>query len=141
MKDLVAGTIIVIVLFGLLARIVVERDYKIKERQVEDIVYTYTQVASKNGMLSASMYEEMTKKLGALAVFNINVSAEKFVTDSDNPLEIEGTKVILDKDLRNEGFDILTITAIAKSNHMLNAFYNTKRVVYRLNGHASAPVF
>ncbi|HCC07421.1 MAG TPA: hypothetical protein DEP72_04595 [Clostridiales bacterium] len=141
MKDLVAGTIILIVLFGLLARIVVERDYKIKERQVEDIVYTYTQVASKKGMLTTSMYEEMSKKLGALGVFNINIKAEKFFKDSDTPLEIEGEKSIVDANLRDEGFDILTITVIAKSNHMLNTFYNTNRVIYKLNGRASAPVF
>ncbi|HAN09727.1 MAG TPA: hypothetical protein DCP90_03840 [Clostridiales bacterium] len=141
MKDLVAGTIILIVLFGLLSRIVVERDYKIKEIQVEDIVYTYTQVASKKGMLTTSMYKEMSKKLGVMGAFYINIKAEKFFKDSEIPLEIEGEKTIVGVDLRNEGFDILTITAIAKSNHVLNVFYNTNRVIYKLNGRASAPVF
>ncbi len=141
MKDIIAGTVISLVMFMLLARIIVERDFKLRQRQTEDIVYTYTQIASKKGSLSESMYEEMNSKLSMLDNFNINLKAEKFVNGSDSPLVIEGEKSIKDLNLRDEGFDILTISVEAKDRHMVNYFYNTKKVVYKLNGRASAPIF
>ncbi len=101
---------------------VLDRDFKIRQQAVENIVYQYTQVAAKKGTLYNSVYNEMEGKLSKFGVFDINVSAEKFTGTSDIPEIITNTEVI-DKDIRTEGYDIINIYVESQNEHPLGRLY------------------
>lgn len=101
---------------------VLDRDFRIRQQTVENIVYQYTQVAAKKGAFYNSVYEEMENKLSKFGVFDISVTAEKFTGTSDTPKLIEGDEVI-GKDLRSEGYDIINIYAESYNEHPLGRLY------------------
>lgn len=101
---------------------VLDRDFRIRQQTVENIVYQYTQVAAKKGAFYNSVYEEMENKLSRFGVFDISVTAEKFTDTSDTPKLIEGDEVI-GKDLRSEGYDIINICAESYNEHPLGRLY------------------
>lgn len=101
---------------------VLDRDFKIRQQTVENIVYQYTQVAAKKGVLYNSVYSEMEDKLSRFGMFDVSVSAEKFTGTSDTPELLEGNEVI-GKDLRSEGYDIINIYAESYNEHPLGRLY------------------
>ncbi|MDD4504729.1 MAG: hypothetical protein PHS15_07880 [Clostridiaceae bacterium] len=101
---------------------VLDRDFKIRQQTVENIVYQYTQVAAKKGALYDSVYNEMEERLSRFGAFDISVTAEKFTGTSDPPKLIEGDEVI-GKDLRSEGYDIINIYAESYNEHPLGRLY------------------
>ena len=101
---------------------VLDRDFRIKQQAVENIVYQYTQIAAKKGTLYASVYNEMEKRLSRFGTFDIIVTAERFTGDSNTPEIIEGADII-GKDLRSEGFDIINIYAESINRHPLGRLY------------------
>ena len=101
---------------------VLDRDFKIRQQTVENIVYQYTQVAAKKGALYNSVYNEMEDRLSRFGVFEISVTAEKFTGISDTPEVIADAEVI-GKDLRNEGYDIINIYVESQNEHPLGRLY------------------
>lgn len=101
---------------------VLDRDFRIRQQAVENIVYQYTQVAAKKGTLYASVYNEMENRLSRFGAFNIMVTAERFTGISDTPELIEGEEII-GRDLRSEGFDIINIYAESNNEHPLGRLY------------------
>jgi len=101
---------------------VLDRDFKIRQQTVENIVYQYTQVAAKKGALYESVYNEMEKSLSRFGVFDINVTAEKFTGSSDTPEVIENSEVI-GKNLRSLGYDIINIYVESYNEHPLGRLY------------------
>lgn len=101
---------------------VLDRDFKIRQQSVENIVYQYTQVAAKKGALYNSVYEEMADKLFRFGEFDISVTAEKFTGTSDVPKVIRDSEVI-GKDLRSEGYDIINIYVESFNEHPLGRLY------------------
>lgn len=101
---------------------VLDRDFKIRQQTVENIVYQYTQVAAKKGALYNSVYNEMESKLSNFGVFDIDVSAEKFSEASDTPVVIKDMEVI-GKDLRAAGYDIINIYVESLNEHPLGRLY------------------
>lgn len=99
-----------------------DRDFKIKQQLVQNTVYQYTQIAAKKGMLYDSVYNEMETKLNRLGAFDISVSAEKFTIGSDTPVVITNEDVI-NKNLREEGFDIINIYVRSRNEHPLSRLY------------------
>jgi hypothetical protein len=101
---------------------VLDRDFKIRQQTVENIVYQYTQVAAKKGALYGSVYNELEKKLSRLGTFEISVTAEKFSGISDTPEVMENSDVI-GKDLRTLGYDIINIYVESQNEHPLGRLY------------------
>lgn len=101
---------------------VLDRDFKIRQQTVENIVYQYTQVAAKKGALYNSVYNEMEDRLSKFGEFDISVTAEKFTGTGDTPKVIEDSEVI-GKNLRSEGYDIINIYAESRNEHPLGRLY------------------
>ena len=101
---------------------VLDRDFKIGQQAVENIVYQYTQVAAKKGALYNSVYNEMEDRLSRFGAFDIAVTAERFAGTSDTPEVIRGDEVI-GKDLRSEGYDIINVYVESRNEHPLGRLY------------------
>ena len=101
---------------------VLDRDFRIKQQTVENIVYQYTQIAAKKGALYNSVYNEMEERLSRFGTFDISLTAERFTGSSDTPELIEGAYII-GRDLRSEGFDIINIYAESINRHPLGRLY------------------
>lgn len=101
---------------------VLDRDFKIRQQAVENIVYQYTQVAAKKGALYDSVYIEMEDRLSRFGEFDIDVSAEKFNGVSNTPAVIKDLEVI-GKDLRSDGYDIINIYVEYQDEHPLGKLY------------------
>lgn len=101
---------------------VLDRDFKIRQQTVENIVYQYTQIAAKKGALFNSVYNEMEDRLRRFGEFDIAVTAEKFSGMEDIPEIISGSEVI-GRDLRREGYDIINIYAESHNEHPLGRLY------------------
>lgn len=101
---------------------VLDRDFKIRQQAVENIVYQYTQIAAKKGVLYESVYREMEDKLSRFGEFDIYLNAEKFTGSGYVPEVIEGMGVI-GIDLRELGYDIINIYAVSRNEHPLGRLY------------------
>lgn len=101
---------------------VLDRDFRIRQQTIENVVYQYTQVAAKKGALYNSVYNELESRLASFGTFDINVTAEKFTGTNDIPEIIAGSQVI-GKDLRSEGYDIINIYVESQNEHPLGRIY------------------
>jgi len=101
---------------------VLERDFRIRQQTVENIVYQYTQIAAKKGSLYNSVYEELEGKLSRFGDFSIGVMAEKFSGNNAMPEVLTGSQAI-GKDLRSDGYDIINIYAESMKEHPLGKLY------------------
>lgn len=101
---------------------VLDRDFKIRQQAIENIVYQYTQVAAKKGALYNSVYDEMYNKLLKFGDFDIDVTAEKFTGTNDIP-EVVGSKAVIGVDLRSDGYDIINIYVEYENEHPLGKLY------------------
>lgn len=101
---------------------VLDRDFKIKQQAVENIVYQYTQIAAKKGALYDSVYMELEKRLSRYGVFEITLSAERYGSAGSTPEVITGSEVI-NRQLRSEGYDIINIYAECYNEHPLGRLY------------------
>ena len=101
---------------------VLDRDFRIRQQAVENIVYQYTQIAAKKGVLYNSVYNEMEDRLSRFGDFAISLTAERFTGMSDTPELMEGSDII-GRNLRSEGFDIINIYAESTNEHPLGRLY------------------
>ena len=100
---------------------VLDRNYAIAQQDVENIVYQYTQVAAKKGILYRSVLEEMDKKLNKYGEHEMFITVEKFV-DSAESIKLEGWQVV-DEELREQGYDILNVTVVYTKRHPVSVMY------------------
>lgn len=122
MEKFWASLLVIPVLMWYSFHATLDRDYKIRQQAVENIVYQYTQIAAKKGALYNSVYLELEHKLGSFGVFDIIVSAEKFTAAKDTP-EVIADMEVIGKDLRTEGYDIINIYAESQNEHPLGRLY------------------
>jgi hypothetical protein len=123
---------------------VLDRNYTLAQQDVENIVYQYTQIAAKKGVLYQSVLEEMDRHLSKYGDHEIYVSAEKFVGNNE-PVAIKGLEAV-DAELRNEGYDLLNITVAYTKRHPVSIMYeysvfgtpNSKSYSFTLFGKASS---
>lgn len=101
---------------------VLDRDFRIRQQTIENVVYQYTQVAAKKGALYNSVFNELEDKLSRYGAFDINVTVEKFTGTNDSPKVIADLEVI-GKDLRTEGYDIINIYVESINGHPLGKLY------------------
>ncbi|HYE82542.1 MAG TPA: hypothetical protein VEG39_10325 [Clostridia bacterium] len=101
---------------------VLDRDFKIRQQAVENVVYQYTQVAAKKGVLYDSVYNELESRLSSFGTFDISVTAEKFTGTSDTPEVIEDPEVI-GENLRSLGYDIINVYVESRNEHPLGRLY------------------
>lgn len=124
---------------------VLDRNYKIVQHDVENIVYTYTQIGAKKGLLYKSVYEEMCSKLDKYGEYEIYLSAEKFEGKETDPFLMEGWSII-NMDLRDQDYDLLNIIVIYTKRHPVSIMYeisvlgtsNGNKYDFRVSGKACA---
>lgn len=100
---------------------VLDRNYTLEQQDVENIVYQYTQIAAKKGVLYKSVYDEMNAQLDKYGSHEVYISAEKFV-GSASPVKIKDSAVI-DSALRDSGYDLLNITVVYTKRHPVSILY------------------
>lgn len=98
---------------------VLDRNYTIAQQDVENIVYEYTQIAGKKGMLYEAVLEEMDEKLSKYGAHEVFISAERFEVGQD-PTVVEGWSLI-DTDLRE--YDLINITVLYTKRHPVSVMY------------------
>lgn len=123
---------------------VLDRNYTMAQQDVENIVYQYTQIAAKKGVLYQSVLEEMDKKLARYGEHEIHITAEKFI-GSSQPIILEGWQAV-DAELREQGYDLLNITVTYTKRHPVSVMYeysifgtpNSRKHYFALFGRASS---
>jgi hypothetical protein len=123
---------------------VLDRNYTLAQQEVENIVYQYTQVAAKKGILYASVLEEMESQLQKYGEFEVYIKAERFEANDTYEL-LEGWEVV-DCNLREQGYDLLNITVAYIKRHPISILYeysvfgtpNSKSYNFTLFGKASS---
>ena len=146
LEDFFPAIIILCVLTFFMFAVSLTYNFDIIQQDVENIVFQYTQIAAKKGCLHQSVYDEMVRKIEKYGTFDIYLKAESF--NGSTITEIEGADVI-DRNLRDEGYDLLTISVMAQKRHPVNIMYsmnifmlpNGKDLDIRLCGKASAALF
>lgn len=105
---------------------VLDRNYTLAQQDVENIVYEYTQIAAKKGMLSNQILKEMDEELSKYGPHEISVTAEKFEGNAE-PTRLEAMDVISKEsrviDLRDTGYDLINITVIYDKRHPVSVMY------------------
>ena len=99
---------------------VLDRDFRIRQQVVENIVYQYTQIAAKRVPYS-SVYNEMEERLSRFGTFDISLTAERFT--GKELLSNRREEAIIGRDLRSEGYDIINIYAESRNEHPLGRLY------------------
>ena len=100
---------------------VLDRSYTIAQQDVENIVYQYTQVAAKKGVLYQSVLDEMEKNLSKYGEHEVYINAEKFMEDG-HTAKLEGWSVV-NTELRDQGYDLLNITVTYNQRHPVSILY------------------
>lgn len=98
-----------------------DRDYTIRQQAVNNVTYRYVQVASKKGELSEVILDELEAKLSNYGNFEITLLAEKF-EENNTITRLEGVDVV-NYDLRENGFDTITIYVEGKKDHYLTKIF------------------
>lgn len=99
------------------------KEYQLKQKAVENIVYNYSQVAGKKGVLNQASYDALVKELTRFGDFEIILKAEKFEQDGTKTI-VDGDSVI-DYDLRTNDYDLITIYVENKDELFINKVYAT----------------
>lgn len=100
---------------------VLDRNYTLAQQDVENIVYQYTQVAAKKGILYKSILEEMDKNLDKYGEHEIFITAEKFDGNAES-IKMEAWDAV-DKDLREMGYDLINVTVLYDKRHPVSVMY------------------
>ncbi len=145
MQNFLAALIIIPIITWYSMFGVLDRNYKIAQQDVENIVYTYTQIAAKKGVLYEPIYDEMCSKLEKYGLFEVYISTEKFDQTTGSISKIEGWEII-DTNIREQGYDLINVTVVYHKRHPISVMYeysvfgsaNGRKYDFRLFGKASS---
>ena len=123
---------------------VLDRNYTMAQQDVENIVYQYTQIAAKKGILYESVLSDMEEQLSKYGNYEIFIKAERFEGNSE-PVALEGMNTV-NYDLREQGYDLISVTVIYSKRHPVSVMYefsvfgtpNNKSYDFALFGKASS---
>ncbi|MFZ5352211.1 MAG: hypothetical protein ACOZCL_05740 [Bacillota bacterium] len=142
MQNYLAALIIIPVITWYSMFGVLDRNYKLAQQDIENTVYTYTQIAAKKGVIYKSVFDEMCSKLDKYGEYEVYLKAERF-EESAEVIKLEGWSII-DADLRNQGYDLINITVVYTKRHPVSVLYeysvfgtpNGKKYDFRLTARA-----
>ena len=100
---------------------VLQENFRISQLYVENTVYEYSQLVAKKGTLYEDTFDRMYQKLRKMGEVDVYLSA--FREDAQGQISDHGYG-LLDKDLRQEGYDFFKITVIYKNQHPITAVLN-----------------
>jgi hypothetical protein len=123
---------------------VLDRNYTLAQQDVENIVYQYTQIAAKKGILYESVLSDMEEQLSKYGDYEMFLEAERFESGGESVL-LEGMTMV-NHDLRKQGYDLISITVIYNKRHPVSILYeysifgvpNSKSYDFTLFGKASS---
>ena len=119
MGDILASTLFLIIMCWVSMFMQGDRDYSTQTQAISNLTYRYTQTAGKKGELTQAIYNKLEKSVSLYGAYDIEIIAEKF--EDDNTItRLEGESVI-EYDLRENEFDMLTIYVKAQKQHWLGA--------------------
>lgn len=136
MRDIIFTTVLFFLIGWFCILFVGNIDYSVRREAVGNVLYRYTQTAGKKGEMNEIIYKELQEKLHYYGEFEIALTAERF--EKDKIITVENDAVI-DLDLREEDYDILTIEIMSKRNHWLSRAtelcpFLGKRIEYKITG-------
>ncbi len=117
MKDALGITLTMFILAWMMFFYQGSVDFQVRQQAVGNIVYRYAQTAGKKGILNDTIYQDLGDKLSLYGDYEIQILAEKFNTDGVIALNSDA---VINYDLRENNFDILTIYVISKKEHWLD---------------------
>lgn len=88
------------------------------QQAVSTTVYQYTQIAGKKGSLNSTIYNDLKTKMDKIGNYRISIKAEKY--NRDGSKENIVNDLVIDTDLRELGYDVLTIYVESNHNHWLS---------------------
>lgn len=97
---------------------VLQENYRIQQLYLENTVYEYSQLVAKKGIFHKETFNEMYRKLRTSGEFDLYLTATR--QDLVGAVAESGY-LILERDLRQEGYDSFKITVIYKRQHPLTA--------------------
>jgi hypothetical protein len=100
---------------------VLDRNYTLAQQDVENIVYQYTQIAAKKGMLYESVLSDMEEELSKYGDHEMFLKAERYEGDGE-PVILDGMTIV-NTDLRKQGYDLISITVIYNKRHPVSILY------------------
>ena len=123
---------------------VLDRNYTMAQQDVENIVYQYTQIAAKKGILYESVLSDMEEQLSKYGNYEIFIKAERFEGNGE-AIALEGMTTI-NYDLREQGYDLISVIVIYSKRHPVSVMYefsvfgtpNNKSYNFTLFGKASS---
>lgn len=123
---------------------VLDRNYTLAQQDVENIVYQYTQIAAKKGILYESVLHDMEEQLSKYGNYEMFIKAERFEGNSEL-VAIDGMSTV-NYDLREQGYDLISIAVIYDKRHPISVMYeysvfgtpNNKSYDFTLFGKASS---
>ena len=123
---------------------VLDRNYTMAQQDIENIVYQYTQIAAKKGILYESVLSDMEEQLSKYGNYEIFIKAERFEGNGE-AIALEGMTTI-NYDLREQGYDLISVIVIYSKRHPVSVMYefsvfgtpNNKSYNFTLFGKASS---
>lgn len=142
MRDIIFSTILFFLLGWFFILFVGNVDYGARKLAVSNIAYRYTQTAGKKGEMNETIYHELEDKLQYYGDFTISLRAERF---EDGGVTILENGDVIGLDLRESGFDILTVSVISNKSHWLSAVTELSPLIrqaadFRMIGNAAVYV-
>lgn len=119
-RNFTVAAIIIPVLMWFAFFLVLQENFKVRQVFLDNLVYRQAIVASKNGVITRTSFDELfnsTKKMGGAEIY---LKAIKHIEDED--FTEEGFQLI-GRNLREEGFDELSIFLVMRKPHPMSALF------------------
>lgn len=101
---------------------VMDRNYDVALKDVENIVSTYTTIAAKKGMMHKTILDEMSNELRIYGSCDIYITAKKY--EGGGPPTLLHGYAVVDTDLRSQGYDLISIQVLYRKPHPITALHN-----------------
>lgn len=95
-------------------------DFYVQQEVVNNITYKYTQVSAKKGEVNDTILTEFQEALNKHGEYEIALQAEKI---EENAIEIINDSDLINYDLRDNNYDVITVTVRQVNNHWLGKVF------------------
>lgn len=100
---------------------VLQENFRVRQLYIENTVFEYTQLVAKKGSFHKATFNEMYEKLKSNGAFEVYMTTTK---QRASGAVVESGYTLLNRNLREEGFDKIEITVVYTKKHPLSAVLN-----------------
>ncbi len=119
-RNFTVAAIIIPILIWFAFFLVLQENYKVRQLFLDNEVYKHVLIAVKKGVISGESFDELyncTKKMGGAEFY---IKAIKHFEDEDY---VEEGYQLVGRNLREEGFDELSVFLVMKKPHPMSAIF------------------